>query len=170
MHYKWIGAVLIVSGCAAVGYALAAIHRYQEKTLGELLRILDFMVCELHFRMTPLPQLCRSASVEFSGVTAQVMLALAEELEKLESDDVSGCMDNALLRFPDLPDKVLENLRLLGNSLGRFDLEGQISGLEAVRSAVRRDLDTLTCDRELNLRGYQTLGLCAGAALAIVLL
>jgi hypothetical protein len=52
--------------------------------------------------------------------------------------------------------------------MGKFDIDGQINGLEAVRSLCRRMLDELTSGREVRLRNYQTLGLCAGAALVIL--
>ena len=56
----------------------------------------------------------------------------------------------------------------MGSSLGRFDLEGQLQGLESVRIYCREQLDELSKDRDVRLRSYQTLGLCAGAALAIL--
>jgi hypothetical protein len=52
--------------------------------------------------------------------------------------------------------------------MGRFDLEGQLNGLEAVRTRCRDWLDELISGREVRLRNYQTLGLCAGAALVIL--
>ena len=63
---------------------------------------------------------------------------------------------------------LLQQMLLLGKSIGRFDMDGQIKGLEAVRQDCRRRLDELSKDRDTRLRSYQTLGLCAGAALAIL--
>ena len=57
---------------------------------------------------------------------------------------------------------------MLGTSLGRFDLTGQLNGLEQVRSHCRRELEALAGNRDQRVRGYQTLGICAGAALAIL--
>ena len=53
-------------------------------------------------------------------------------------------------------------------SMGRFDVKGQIQGLEAVRSYCRGELENMAVNREARLRSYQTLGLCTGAALAIL--
>ena len=46
--------------------------------------------------------------------------------------------------------------------------QGQILGLEAVRSHCRSELDALSANQDERLRSYQTLGLCTGAALAIL--
>ena len=61
-------------------------------------------------------------------------------------------------------------LRQLGKTLGRFDLEGQLQGLQAVCAACLEARDSLQKDRDTRLRSYRTLGLCAGAALAILFL
>ena len=61
-------------------------------------------------------------------------------------------------------------LLLLGSSLGRFDLAGQLKGLSAVKGQCALELQELRTDREPRLRSYRVLGLCAGAALVILLI
>lgn len=170
MDFKWIGAVLIVAGCGGFGFTLSAEHRALEKSLRKLVGILDYMTCELRYRMTPLPDLCGAAGKESGGALGKVFCQLSMELESSHSASVSNCMESALKRIGELPSRTRDNLILLGNSLGRFDLEGQLNGLEAVRTSCRRDLESLTANKDVRLRNYQTLGLCAGAALAIVLI
>ena len=73
-----------------------------------------------------------------------------------------------LSKLENLPKSTAEALGLLGKSLGRFDLNGQLLGVESVRSYCRRELGSLEAGRDQRIRGYQTLGVCAGAALAIL--
>lgn len=61
-------------------------------------------------------------------------------------------------------------LLVLGRTLGRFDLEGQLKGIDGISREAAAELDRLTKNQDARLRSYQTLGLCAGAALAILLL
>lgn len=77
-------------------------------------------------------------------------------------------MISALRSGEALPERTKKAFETLGATLGRFDVDGQIRGLEAVRELCRRELDELSRDRDTKLRSYQTLGLCAGAALAIL--
>ena len=65
---------------------------------------------------------------------------------------------------------VCGGLRNLGISLGRFDLPGQLQGIHTARGECQSALDRLCSNRDNRLRSYETLGLCAGAALAILLL
>lgn len=170
MIYKWIGALLIILGCGGFGFTLAALHRREEHSLRQLIRAMEYMSCELQFQMTPLPDLCRQAGQEQKGALGKVFLHLAEELDSQISPDVSSCMHAALAHSGDVPGKTFDNLKLLGSSLGRFDLNGQLNALESVRASCRSDLEMLTSNRDTRLRSYQTLGLCAGAALAILLI
>ena len=168
MGIKWMGALLIMSGCASVGFAMAGTYRREERMLRQLTAALDYMACELQYRMTPLPELCSQAAGEYSGSVGQVLGRLSWELSRRSSPDVEGCMKTALAEVGSIPGKTREAFRILGASLGRFDLDGQLKGLENVRSCCRRELDRLSCDREERLRSYQTLGICTGAALAIL--
>lgn len=168
MNYKWIGAVLVIAGCGGFGFSLACGHRRQEQLLRQLVRTLQYMEWELQYRLTPLPELCRQAGKETGGVLRDILLSLARELDWQVSPDAYSCMAAALKQSRDLPKNTRRLLLQLGRSLGRFDLQGQLQGLEAVQKACEGELAAMGKNREVRLRSYQTLGLCAGAALAIL--
>lgn len=168
MNFKWIGALLVIAGCGGTGFAMAAACKREEWTLRNLMAALDFMACELQFRLTSLPDLCRLAGKERRGIVGQVLTQLAAELESQISPDADSCMYAAIRRTEHLPKRTEEALRLLGTSLGRFDLQGQLQGMEQVRSHCRRELEEMARTRDQRIRSYQTLGVCAGAALAIL--
>lgn len=167
MDYKWLGAVLVFVSCGGFGFSLCTSHKTEESMLRQLLAALDYMQCELQYRLTPLPELCHGAGMQAKGILRQVFLRFSRELDYHLTPDVASCM-TAAIAAADLPLKAKEILCLLGNSLGRFDLNGQIMGLESVRQQCREDLQTMTADKTVRLRSYQTLGLCAGAALVIL--
>lgn len=169
MSIKWIGAVLIIVGCGAVGFSMAFAHRREEAALRQLIGALDYMGCELQYHLTPLPLLCRNAADQCSGPVSQTLRCLSAELEAQIAPDAESCMEAAVAKTASLPKHAQASMRALGSSLGKFDLHGQIIGLDAVRNQCRKDLDALTKDRDVRLRNYQTLGLCAGTALALLL-
>ncbi len=170
MTVKLVGAILIVLGCGGFGLSLARSHIREELALKRLISALDLMQCSLQYKLTPLPDLCRLAAKDTGGEIGTVFLRLAEELELQLSPDVQSCMKQVLSTANGLPAFATKGLRRLGQSLGRFDLEGQIKGLETVRQECRRELESLNKDRDIRIRNYQTLGLCAGAAIAILLI
>lgn len=170
MNYKWIGAVLVIVGCSGFGFSMAASHRREERILRQILHVLQYMECELQYRLTSLPELCSGAGMETRGILRDVFMNLAAELDRQISPDVSSCMSAVLKNCREIPGRTRSILFALGRSLGRFDLPGQLRGLEAVRSACQLELNELEKNRDVRLRSYQTLGLCAGAALVILFL
>lgn len=170
MNIKLIGAVLVFAGCGGFGFAMAASHRREETALRQYLIALDFMECDLSCRLTPLPQLCRSAGNVTTGCVHTFLHRLAEELEAQVAPDAASCVRAAVAATPGLPDGLAAQLSELGATLGRFDLPGQIRGLRAASVRAKLALEALSENRDSRLRSYQTLGLCAGAALAILFL
>lgn len=168
MDLKIFGAILIIVGCGGVGIMIAAAHVREERLLRQLISALDYMECELQYRLTPLPELCRSTAAQSNGLMQSLFLTLAAELEDQISPDVERCVTAALSKVRDMPAATKDAFEHLGHTLGRFDLEGQVKGLEHARQDCRRKLSGLEKNRDTRLRSYQTLGLCAGAALVIL--
>jgi stage III sporulation protein AB len=168
MTIKLIGAILIIGVCAGFGYSMVSAHRKEERCLQQMMGALDYMQCELQYRLTPLPELCREAARQSDGAVQTLFTRLSVELEDQIAPDASQCMHAALAAVDALPQRCTEAAIRLGKTLGRFDLEGQLAGMEAVRHFCRQNLSVLADGRGARLRSYQTLGLCAGAALVIL--
>lgn len=168
MSIKWFGAALILAGCGGFGLTMAAGIRQQVRMLTELGQILDFFEAELQYRLTPLPELMAQAAVESRGVLKKIFRELSVNLKKQECSDAVSCMDTVLEHYDDLPVRVRKHLRHLGHSLGKYDLPGQLRGLQSVRGACMNDLLRLQNNSDVRQRSYQTLALCAGSALVIL--
>lgn len=168
MTGKLIGAVLIIAGCAGFGFSLASGKRKEEACFRGLIGAMDLMQCELQYNLTALPELCAIAAGEQKGPVSQFFLELSRELSAQVNADVPGCVREALQKTPPFPGNVEKAIGLLGASLGRFDAAGQLKGLKYVRAYCREEVAALSENKEARLRSYQTLGLCAGAALAIL--
>ena len=168
MPVKWIGAMLVVAGCGGFGFMMALYIKREVAALRQLISAVEFMCCELEYRLTPLPELCRKVSDQYSGSIGTVFRLLAEELEGQVAPDAAFCMGSAIKKTPELPKRTAAALVSLGRTLGLFDLSGQVKGLRGLQEECGYYLEELERDKTQRLRSYQTLGLCAGAALAIL--
>lgn len=169
MNLKLIGSIMVIVACGAVGFGKATAHRKEEKLLRQLIDSIQRMIRELQYRICSLPELCRVVGQDIGGDVGGVFVELSAELERQIAPDVALCMQAALENRESLPESVQEHLLRLGGCLGRFDLSGQIQCLESVCHQCQEALDKLNVDKDARLRGYQTLGLCAGFGLAILL-
>lgn len=170
MNIKMIGALLVFAGCGGFGFSMAVAYRRAEENLRQLIRALEYMRCELNYKLTPLPSLCRNASECVTGPIRQVLRNLAQELEQQIAPDAEVCMDMALAQTSGITESMHRQLHELGQTLGRFDLPGQLQGIDACIATARAEAEILSREKANRTRSYQTLGLCAGAALAILLI
>lgn len=168
MSIKIIGAVLIIAACGGAGWSIAHEQRREEASLGQLVHALDYMGNELQMHLSPLPILCRTAQNRCEGEMKRVFSALSDALEKQTASNATECMDYVLEKNPRLTVHTQNALKQLGYTLGKFDVIGQQQGLESVKKYCITIMNTLGKDRETRLRSYQTLGLCAGIAIAIL--
>lgn len=170
MSYKWIGSILIVGSCTGYGISLAIHQRREVQLLCELRRIIDEMLWELPYKMTPLPELLRHTAEGKSKILRTFFCAMADQLDRQVLPDVLSCMKSeypaGLESFPHLKTCLL----LLGASLGRFDLSGQLKGLSSVRVHCQQTVQEMKTNQDTRLRSYRILGLCAGIALVILLI
>ncbi len=169
MTYKWIGAAMIIAGCGGFGLRLAAAACLEERRLSQIMQLLRRMQSQLQYQLTPLPELCSQCGRDVGGPVGRVLQSLGKELESRMYPDVYSCMRAALQADQELSPACRRLLVQLGRELGRFDLTGQLQGLQAVSAACREQRQRLRQDQQVRLRSYRTLSLCAGAALAILL-
>ena len=170
MGIKLIGAVLIVAGCGGYGWMLARNHRREVQALHQLISALEYMSAELQYKLTPLPILCRDMEILTEGYVGKVLGRLGSILEAQVYPNVPDAMKAATVETKGLPFRASNQLLSLGKTLGRFDLPGQLRGLECCILDCRHELEELEHNQVQRLRSYQTLGFCAGAALAILLI
>lgn len=170
MSYKWIGSILIIGSCTGFGISIALRQMREESLLRQLCRIIDEMLWELPFQLTPLPELVRHAVEHDSGMLGALFQAVAEQMDRQVLPDALSCMQSELHENIAAYPRLRKSLLLLGTSLGRFDLTGQLKGLTSVREQCQQELQELHSDRSSRLRSYRVLGLCAGTSLVILLL
>ncbi len=170
MHYKWIGAILIITGCLTTGLSIAAQDKKESALHRQLYNSLGFMRSQLAYQLIPLPQLCRQTSVYSRGILRKFFASLSTELEKQIYAQAEDCMAQALRTVPELPGSIKSILHALGRSLGQMDLAGQLKGLDRAMEDCRRKGDQMEQNQQQRLRSFRTLSLCAGAALANLLL
>ena len=168
MNLRALGAVVVIAGCGGFGFSMAAEQIRRIRFLSGLLAALQFMELELQFHLTALPELCAMAGKQSGGTVKAVLTGLSRELNQQLLPDVSSCMQQVLSGRKDLSSWEKAQLRQLGNTLGRFDLPGQLEGIRSLSGQCRQKREALETGGRQRLRNYEILGLCAGAALVIL--
>ena len=167
---QWIGAICVVGACGACGFSMAASYTGQQRCLQQLHNGLELMQCQMEYQMTELPELCGILASACMGPVGKFFANLGQELRQGEVSEVPACVALVLARDRELPEVCRGILSQLGKTLGQLDLSGQLRGLAAAQGTCRKELERVEASKAGRLRCYRALGICAGAALAILLL
>ena len=169
---KLLGAALVTVSASLVGFGFARGVRRQCAQLEGLLWALDFMQAELSARLTPLPQLfsmlasCRQRDV------AAFFEAAGRALSVPPGCTVPVSFKRGFQASPGLSpgQDTVQALYGLAQGLGRFDLESQLGAIERAKGSITSVLLQLQAQKRARCRSYETIGICAGLALAVILL
>lgn len=170
MNIRGIGAVLILVGCAGVGFSIACTARREVQLLQNLIRALTYMSNMLQYQLMPLPELCRDTAQHTGGTVQEILYNLSRELDWQISPDAKSCMYEAIQKSSPLPIKLKQHFLHLGTTLGQFDIPGQVKELEVIQENCTQDLQNLKNNLPVRTKSYQTLGICSGAAIVILFL
>ena len=170
VSFRIVGALLVVGGFTYIGLLSSYSLKSTILLLEEYICILDNLICEMEFQRTPLPVLCRSVVRNRCSRLHDVFNHLADEMDAQTSPNVSTCVRTVLDRSGELPAAVREMLCRLGESLGRFDVEGEISNLQSLRSEAIDRLNTMRLTQKEKGKTNQTLWVCAGALAAVLMM
>lgn len=106
-----------------------------------------------------------------NGTLQDVFLAAAQRIALQTDTDTGEIMEAVLVRYGHLlPISCICRLRELGSILGAYEMQEQTQALEALSSRVSASIEELRQGRAERCRSYEVMGVCAGCALAIILL
>ena len=165
---RLIGAVMIILGAGGFGIAKTAQFYRQQRQLRSYLYMLELLKCELTYTLFPLPKLCRITAERSERLCADFLKRYADFLDSGASRTAAAreAFSEGNCFLP--PDASMAILELFG-TLGRYDLEGEENLLRLTQQRLKAALERGETEKRPMAKGYALLGLCTGAALAILL-
>lgn len=170
MSIKLIGAGFIILSCCMFGFLVGVTQRRQAALMREFICTIDYIIHDLQYRRSSFSDAFCQAAAFCGGIIGKFFDILSNELEKQVAPNMQICVDAALRQSKEIPGLVCHGIKLLGSTLGCFDLDGQIAELQKVREECEIVLRGFTNNQDVRIRNCQTLTLCAGAAIVIILI
>lgn len=168
MIIRIIGAILIIGTCSAFGFKMSANYKLQQRQMEQLIQAFLFVSCEMSYRLTPLSQQFYQCCSLTTGAVQSFFRQASKELSDQINPDAVCCIHIALEKTTGLTPAAIKALKQFGSTLGEFDLDGQLKSLEQTLTLCKQTLAQLNAEQTVCTRNYQTLGICTGAALAIL--
>ena len=167
---KIVGALMLLCGCAGVGFMQVKNMDKRIKTIRALLLGLEVMERELSFRM-PLLEEMLSAAAGASEEPARSFLSVCKRELTQNSDRPFAEIWNRAAReqLTALKTSDFDPIFVLGGVLGRYDSEGQRQAIFQTCSALKQILSSAVAERGSRGKVYRVLGTTVGAFLVILL-
>lgn len=165
---RWIGITLIIVSTGSVGFGLSRSLQRRCMLMHQLLKALDILKNEIHFCATPLPQAFALMAVSVPPPLETVFSHAARQMDKHRWMTPYAAMEQALQQTQDA--YIGAVLLSLSAQLGEYDTQAQLHGIALAQEQARDLLQQLEKERSLRSRTYETLGICTGLAVAILLL
>lgn len=169
---RFAGIILIVASAGTVGFRYARGLRRRCRFLRQLMDALQLLKNEIAVCATPLPQAFALMAVAADGPLEQLFTAAARAMDRSHWTTPLMAVQEALAQTPELPesDPAAQTLVDLAARLGRYDTDSQLQGIDMAVLRLTELLRQAEIERSTRSKTYQTLGICAGLALAILLL
>jgi len=169
---KLLGALLLVSACAALGLERSLELRRRVRNLSALLDALALMRTKICRLLTPLPEMAEDLGREAPEPVRPLFLSLRKELPRLGERPFSELWAGAVEASRGgllLRGEEAEALCALGLQLGGSAAE-QERAIECASARLELCLQSARAEAESRCRLYAGLGLASGLLLSVVLL
>jgi len=168
---RYLGFVLVTAGSAAIGILMAAGIKRQEQLYRQALFMLSYMQGEIEFHLSTLDKISLDLSQKLPMPLSAVFSSMNRRILQSPGISVGQQMRYSLEDCGHLlPMELQDELRALFSHLGHQDVSAQIRAIEESRGRLGLLRQQLFADRKERCRAYRTIGLCAGFALAILLI
>lgn len=167
---RWMGALLLSAGSAALGLGAIAHLDGRVRDLRELAAGLSAMSRALTARLAPLDEMLAAAAESTKGRAQSFFKLCAQTLDGPCPERFDRLWEAALEIAPlRLEEGDMMILRRLGTVLGRYDGDCQTAALEEAAQQMEQLLDEAKEQKGQLGRVYGTMGVSAGLLLAILL-
>lgn len=165
---KVVGLIFIVLSAGSVGFRIGVILKNRCHYLMELIKMLQILENEISFGGTPLPQAFALVAQTAEGEVKKIFSHLSVQMENCRWISPKTAMEGALKGNQEtVADSILLEL---AEKIGKYDLDTQISSIRIAQAQVQQMLNDLEQERKVKSKTYQTLSICAGLAVAILLI
>lgn len=168
---KLIGSILLMGGASLIGFSAAAHLQARVRCLSAFAGAVAQMKRELSFRLSPTPrlfgELARSAQPPARGFFALCAAGLEQLGDRTLPEIWRESLDKSGLP---LEEDELQSLLELGETVGRYDGQGQLEALTLTGDRLERYLQRAAEEQARLSKVYRALGVSAGAFLLLVFL
>ena len=171
MLLKCIGIIILMAACGMFGFSLSYDYIMRMKNLEQLRKMLLLLQGEIKHKNSGISEAIKNVSIQMENGMGDFLKYVSQKFRK-ENITIKAAwnmgIDDFLKKRSKLIEKDLTIIRELGGSLGVTDRETQIHNIHNCMDIIGITINELNVAKGEKCRLYRTLGVMAGAFMAIV--
>ena len=169
---RLIAAALIVLGASGFGFGASAAVGRRIRTLRDFKLALFYLKNEMLFLSPQLPELLLNMRQKVKGPVGKWLSNAGEMLKNEPTANAADILMECLEQTEGLSYSAAarSTLYALCTELGKTDADLQCRAIDLASAALEKELSYLEENRDARTKSYRMLGICAGLALAVILL
>jgi len=172
MFTSLAGALIIVAGCAAIGFYFAAYEGFRVADLQEFKKALLILSSEIEHLRSPLPQACENIARRTKAPISDLFHDFSESLTSNQGETAYQLWTQALSDNKKATHLAAEDIDVIegfGKTLGYLDKQMQQSAITQTIEYINDKTVSLQSQSDKNKRMYRSLGIIGGLLLVVVL-
>jgi len=167
---KWVGAFILITAAALLGHLYARERERRVRHLETLIHSLELLETEVVYGLAYLVDACRRVASDQAECRSLYAVAATRMIAGAPAGAAWQSGVRALLRQSALSEEDVRPLEMIGSVLGQCSADDQKRHLRLARRQINVRLAEARERLPQVARLWRTLGLCAGVAIALLLI
>ena len=169
-YIRYIFLILILASSTSIGFLLSSRYLNRVKELKALSNFINIIQNKIKFTRKPLKEIFLDLSkLEDDTNIKSIFFSLSKKIDNKKLSDVWNDVIEEEKKNLSLKEEDISLLKTLGNTLGKSDVDGQMSGIDLFTELLKVQAQKAEKEKEKNAKMYKSLGAIIGLVIVIVL-
>lgn len=160
----------VIAGCTSIGFILSRGYADRLNELNDLSILINILQNKIKFTQLPLQEIFEElGNIKLKTKIHNFFLVCSENLKKMKMEEAwEGSVEEGR-KFFYLNEEDIEVLNILGSTLGKTDIDGQMNEINEIKERIALQIQQAEKEKNRNSKMYKSLGTITGLGIVILL-
>ena len=160
----------VIAGCTSIGFILSRGYADRLNELNDLSILINILQNKIKFTQLPLQEIFEElGNIKLKTKIHNIFLICSENLKKMKMENAWDESIEEGRKFFYLNEEDIEVLNILGSTLGKTDINGQMNEINEIKERIALQIQQAEKEKNRNSKMYKSLGTITGLGIVILL-
>ena len=167
---RYLFLLCIIVGCTSIGFILSRGYADRVNELNDLSILINILQNKIKFTQLPLQEIFEDlGNIKLKTKIHNIFLICSENLKKMKMEKAWKESIEEGRKFFYLNEEDIEVLNILGSTLGKTDINGQMNEINEIKERIALQIQQAEKEKNRNSKMYKSLGTITGLGIVILL-